>query len=75
MNEITETSIRSALQKSNRRLLRINDVIGTGIGKIEDELTIKVYVKKISPELERKVLRILGDFPFQLEETGKFYAF
>lgn len=72
---VTEDIIRDILQKKSHRLMNINDVVGTGIGKIDDEFTIKVYVKKISPGLERKVLHIIGEFPFHLEETGEFYAY
>jgi len=58
------------------QVLKIPGVVGMGIGKAEDssQLVFKVFVKKLTPRVERAIPKNLGGVPVGIEETGLLIA-
>ena len=67
-------TIEEALKQYTEELMSIPGVVGTGEGLCDGNRCIKVFVIKITPELEQKILNSLEGYPVEVEETGEFKA-
>ena len=67
-------TIEEVLKEHTEELMSIPGVVGTAEGLCDSNPCIKVFVIKITPELEQKILNILEGYPVEVEETGEFEA-
>ncbi len=68
-------TLEEVLKEHTENLMSIPGVVGTAEGLCNSNPCIKVFVTKITPELEQKILNILEGYPVEVEETGEFEAF
>lgn len=68
-------TIEQAQKKHQAKIMKLNGVVGIGIGEVKDEKVIKVMVVKRTPELEKKIPKKLEGYSVVIEETGKIQAF
>lgn len=73
-SQMSLPGVRDALEERSPRLLALPGVIGAGLGECQGRACIKVLVQKTTPELAESVGSILGEYPFELEETGELRA-
>ncbi len=71
---MTEQEIDEALRRHADAVLALPGVTGTARGLCAGQPCVKVYVKKKSAELERRIAGILGGIPLEVEETGEIRA-
>ncbi len=67
-----ETPIEQVLKKHTKALMSISGVVGTGRGLHRSEPCIKVFVVRLTPELEEKIPHQLEGYPVIIKETGIF---
>lgn len=67
--------IEDVLRRNEERLMSIPGVVGVGIGEINKVPTVIVMVKKMGPELKKKIPDRLEGFGVKIEETGEITAF
>lgn len=67
-------SIEEVLQAHTDELMSIPGVVGTGQGLCEEQACIKVYVVEKTPELTRRLPKVLEGYPVEVETTGPFRA-
>jgi hypothetical protein len=67
-------SIEEVLMKYTDNLMAIPGVVGTGQGFFDGESCIKVFVIKMTPELENKIPEKLEGYPVKIKETGVIRA-
>ena len=72
--KMSSKPIEEALEEHTNELMSLSDVIGTGQGLCDDKPCIKVFVIKKNHEMEERISKILHDFPFKIEETGRIKA-
>ncbi len=66
--------IAEVLDAHRDSLMAIPGVVGTGVGKCEDELCIAVMVARKSPELAERIPATLEGYKVDVRETGEFQA-
>ncbi len=64
-----------AKQKHQEELLKVPGVIGAGVGEATDEkgvqsLCIRIYVKRITDELQAAIPKTIEGFPTSIIEVG-----
>jgi hypothetical protein len=64
-------TIKEALIQHTDELMALPGVVGTAQGLCEGAPCIKVYVVKKTPQLEKQIHSTLGEYPYQIQETGK----
>ena len=64
-------TIEEVLKEHTEELMSIPGVVGTAEGLCDGNHCIKVFVIKITPELEQKILNILEGYTVEVEETGE----
>lgn len=64
-------SIEAVLRRHTPELMAIPGVVGTGQGTEEGRPAILVLVARLTPDLERRVPRMLDGFAVVLRETGE----
>ena len=67
--------IEEVLKKHTDNLMSMSGVVGTGQGLCNDELCVKVFVIKKTPELEEKIPGELEGYKVKIEETGEVRAY
>lgn len=67
-----QNMIEDVLEERTPELMSVPGVTGTGISAVDDTRVILVYVKGITPQLEKKIRLILEGYPVIIEETGGF---
>lgn len=67
-------TIEEVLNDHSKGLISIPGVVGTAQGLCRDKACIKVYVVKMTPELEKDIPGILDGYPVTIEETGEIRA-
>ena len=67
-------SIEEVLNEHTDNLMSIPGVVGTAQGLCNNKPCIKVYVIKITQELEQKIPNSIEGYPVVIEETGEFRA-
>jgi hypothetical protein len=67
-------SIEEVLMKYTDNLMSISGVVGTGQGLFDGKSCIKVFVVKMTPELEDKIPEKLEGYPVKIKETGVIRA-
>ncbi len=60
-----------ALTELNQKLLSLPEVVGAAQGVCDSKPCLKVYIKKISPELRRQIPAMIDGYPVTVEETGE----
>lgn len=70
--EMPKKSIEAVLKQHTNDLMALSGVVGTGQGLHEGKPCIKVFVAKLTPELEKKIPEQLEGHPIIVEETGAF---
>jgi len=66
----SSVQIEKVLKAESESLLNISGVVGTAQGLCNDQPCIKIFVDKLSPELEKKIHKHFEGYPFEIEETG-----
>ncbi len=56
-------TIEQVLEESTPRLMLIKGVVGTAIGKCDDQPCIKILVVELTEELEMKLPKFLENYP------------
>lgn len=74
-NKMQIRTIEQVLEENTQRLMLIKGVVGTAIGKCDDEPCIKILVMELTEELEMKLPKILENYPVFIEETGEIRAY
>ena len=64
-------TIKNALKAYTDELMALPGVVGTAQGLCEGAPCIKVYVVKKTPQLEKQIHSTLGEYSYQIKETGK----
>jgi hypothetical protein len=64
---MTEKSIQEVFQEHSAELMALPGVIGTAIGHIKDKPCIKVFTRKETVELKKKMPEQLEGYPVSLE--------
>lgn len=72
---MAQKPIEEVLKDHTPDLMAIDGVVGTGQGLCDGKPCIKVFVKKLTPDLEAKIPKKLEGHPVEIEETGEFRAF
>lgn len=67
-------TVADVLNEHADQWLSIDGVVGTAEGLAEGRPCIKVYVVKKTPDLERRIPRLVDGYPVVMEETGEFRA-
>ncbi len=70
-NTMKVKTIEEALKEHTRGLMSVPGVAGTALGLCDGKPCIKVFAVKKTPELQRKIPRILEGYPVIVEETGE----
>jgi hypothetical protein len=65
-------SIQEVLAAHNDSLLALPAVVGTAIGRCDDALCIRVFVKDSSDAVRRAIPDSLGGYPVRVELSGEF---
>ena len=71
---MNSTAINKVLKKHTPVWMKIPGVIGTGIGKCDDELCIKVFVKKLTDEIKSSIPPAVDGYKVQVVVTGTIKA-
>jgi hypothetical protein len=66
--------IQEVLAVHNDSLLSLPGVVGTAVGRCDDVLCIRVFVKDSSEAVRRAVPDSLGGHPVRVEVSGEFHA-
>jgi len=69
---VEEMTIPELLKERTGALMSIQGVVGTGQGLCEGKPCIKVYVVEKTPEVEKRIRRILEPYPYSIQESGSF---
>ena len=72
--EMSAKPIEEAMEEHTNELMSLSDVIGIGQGLCGGKPCIKVFVIKKNYELEERIYKILHDYPYKIEETGRIKA-
>ena len=72
--KMTARTIEEVLKEHTNKWMSIPGVVGTGIGKVNDKLCIKVFVVKKTEELTKKIPSQIEGFLVVIEETGEIRA-
>jgi hypothetical protein len=67
--------IEETIAKNQAQLMAIPGVVGVGQGESGGAPVILVMVKKLTPQLQRKLPSKLDRFAVKIEETGEVSAF
>jgi hypothetical protein len=67
-------SIEETIKEHSEELMAIPLVVGVGQGLCDDNPCIKVYVIKRTPELDKKIPRLLKGYKVLIEITGEIRA-
>jgi hypothetical protein len=70
-----ERPIEQVLKEHTPGLMSMPGVEGTAQGVCEGKPCIKVFVHKLTPELEGQIPKSLEGYSVRLEETGGIFAF
>lgn len=73
-NNMPSKSIDTVLQEHTEKIMAIPGVVGMGEGLCSNDPCIKVFVKKKTAELQKKIPRELEGYVVELEETGEVRA-
>ena len=67
-------TIEDVLKQQTDRLMSLPGVVGTAQGLCEGKPCIKVYVVKMTPELEQQIPNVLSGYPVVVQVTGEIKA-
>jgi len=67
-------TIEEVLNRHAQELMSIAGVVGLAQSLDDDKPCIKVYVVEKTPELEKKIPRVIHGFPVVVEQTGQMKA-
>lgn len=70
-NRMPAKPIEEVLKDHTPELMAIPNVVGTAQSLCNGKPCIKVYVIKITPELEQKIPSELEGYPVEIQETGE----
>jgi hypothetical protein len=65
--------IQEVLAAHNDSLLALPGVVGTAVGRCNDVLCIRVFVRNSSEAVRRMVPDSLGGYPIRVEVSGEFH--
>ena len=66
--------IDEVLTKYTKKLMSMPGVVGTAQGLLNDKPCIIVLIVKKTPELSRKIPKILDGYPVVIDESGEIHA-
>ena len=66
--------IEEVLKEYTSKLMSISGVVGTAQGLCSGQPCIKVFVSKMTAELEQRIPKTLKGYPVVIQETGKLKA-
>ena len=69
-----EGTIAQALDENQDAVIALPYVVSAGISMCGNEVCIKVLVLKLSPKLRQQLDKILGQYPYLVEQTDPFYS-
>ncbi len=69
-----EKAIEAVLNEHTPRLMSLPGVVGTGQGLCAGKPCIKVYVKRKTPDLLRRIPSAIEGHAVSVEETGEIRA-
>ena len=73
-NPMVAKAIEEVLKERARELMSIPGVVGAGQGLCEGKPCIKVFVIKMTPDLDQKIPNTLEGYQVVVEETGEIKA-
>lgn len=71
---MTVKTIEEVLKEHTKELMSLPGVVGTGQGLCDDKPCIKVFVIKMSRELDKKIPKVLDGYQVLMQETGEIKA-
>ena len=71
---MSQRTITEVLGAHTDHLMSVPGVLGVAEGQCEGRPCIKVYVKKRTAQVRRKIPSTLGGYPVSIEETDEFRA-
>lgn len=72
--EMSAKSIEQVLEEHTDQWMAVPGVVGTGIGRCDGEPCIRVFVEKITDEIEREIPSEVEGYTVDIEETGQVRA-
>lgn len=72
---LSEEELQERLSKIRGQLLRIEQVVGVGIGKENDSPRIVVMLRTDNEAARTEVKYLMQDIPYKIEITGEFRPF
>ncbi|MBN1466432.1 hypothetical protein JXA02_11760 [candidate division KSB1 bacterium] len=72
---MSDLTARDVKKRYTTRIMKIDGVVGIGIGKEEDDDAIMVFVKERTAIIDQKVPKQLKGYPVIIQETGQIEAF
>ena len=73
-NTMPSKTIEEVLKENTDTLMSIPGIVGVAQGLCDDKPCIKVYVIKMTPELDNKIPKILEGYTVSVQETGEIKA-
>lgn len=71
---MSDRTIEEVLQANTEKWMAIPGVVGTAIGKCGEEVCIRVFVARKTPEIAREIPSRVEGYIVDIEETGPFEA-
>jgi hypothetical protein len=73
-SQMAKQTIEQVQEKYQDRWMAMPGVVGVGIGAFDGKPVIKVLVVKKTPELEKKIPKMVEGYLVLIEETGEIRA-
>ena len=73
-SQVSQKTIEEVLSEHTSKLMSIPAAVGTAQSLCEGQPCIKVFVRKKTEKLERKIPKNLEGYPVVIQATGKFKA-
>jgi len=72
---MSQVTIEDVLKEHTDELMALPGVVGTGQGLCDGKPCIKVFVMRLTPELEAKIPEKIKGYKVKAVETGQFQVF
>lgn len=70
-DDMANKSIEAVLAENANRLMAVDGVVGTAVGRCRGQPCIRIFVVEDSPEVRNRLPRTLDGYPVDIQETGK----
>ncbi|MBN1559464.1 hypothetical protein JW998_04395 [candidate division KSB1 bacterium] len=71
---MADLTARDVKRKYTTRIMKIDGVVGIGIGKEDEDDAIMVFVRERTAIIDKKVPKQLKGYPVVIRETGQIVA-